>query len=355
MAEIRRYKRGDFEYEYNPRKKCLKAISYIGPTGKGSKATVPSKIEVPEDLTIRWVDHSEILKGKDIENLILEFNVIPQKMPNLHEVIVNGVFTLQVYDCPRLNKVIFNSLTDEPLKIEFRTSPITIEYREGIRYVNKEVAGEGIHAIFGDDVEEIGIIKGGHVTLGKNVKKIAGLKKADFGKNSDSVVPQYDLPTRIDFISAVPPLIGSISPGALAITEIHVPAGSLESFSNHPQWGKAAYIVDEDGNFIDNYVKKHKERLKKLNKVPKDVRYISDEEAKRDKVKSMGVMVHSILGLQRLAKWNPKIVNESSSSVNFIVLIKDLEIKIDIPKEAVIDIWDKIVNRLEFIESYLGS
>lgn len=361
MAE--QYIIDNFEYiPYNS--KSAQVMAYVGPTGPGSVATIPPNIEIDGEVRNVWNGYGTVFKNKPIEKLIWKGNntiCIPD-MPILKEVEIEAdeVYTVKIGNCPELQSVVVKAKIKEPVIINATPlKPLRIEYHHEVRdsetYNGEELklTGDNLHVIFGDEVEEVGIIRGGHVTLGKGVKEVKALKKADFGLRADTSVAEYELPTRIDFLSEVPPVIGTVAPGSMTVTELHVPAGALDAYMSHPQWGKAAYFVEEGGMTVDKYAAKHKVRMKKNQKENEKAQAEAAEKAKKEKVAAMGAMMHSTLATQRLAKWNPKLKYDFSDRLEFLVEVTPLTLELTVPKSAPIDIWDKIVAKLESVEQQL--
>lgn len=330
MAEQRTIS-DDFEYDGN-----MTAVRYVGTTGPGSVATLKSQVE------------NESITGVNVEKIVTirQWNQF-KNMPALKEIeiLVEDADKVQCTDCPQLGRIHFTGKAKYAPEISGNHGHVTIEYDNGLD-LDQEVAGDNIQAVFGDTVEKVGIIRGGHVSLGKSVKEISAMKKAEFGIAADTTVAEYELPTRIDFQTETPPLVGSVAPGAMTVAELHVPAGAIDTYMSHPQWGKAAYFVDTDGKTVDKYASKHKARLKKIQKDRSEVEARAAEEAKAEKVRAMGEIVHATLAAQRLAKWNP----QKKYSSTWIVQVGALGIDVEVPKDAPIEIWDKIVARLEEVE-----
>ena len=185
------------------------------------------------------------------------------------------------------------------------------------------------------------------------MKEIKALKNAAFGLRADTTISEYGLPTRIDFAAAEPPVVGSVAPGSMTQAELHVPAGSLDAYMSHPQWGKAAFFVEEGGKTVDKYAAKHKARLKKIQKDREEAPAKAAEKAKAEKLKAMRDMMHSTLAAQRLAKWNPTGFYYNKKYREITVTVGCLKIELNIPNDAPIGIWDKIVARLEETEEKL--
>lgn len=332
MEDKPRYTVGDFIYEPSIFDDTLDAVEYVGPTGPGSVAIIPASCEVEGHIYKYLYEYDNVL-----ENIFVE------------EVVSEGKTLDKLRSMPILRKVVFECEASRPIKLIDTTHPVTVEYTKGIREFEPftkydefpPIATTGNHAVFGDEVKAIGIVQGGHITLGKNVKSIFAMKKAQFGIEADCSVADYELPTRIDFRSAEPPVIGSLAPGAISITEIHVPKGALEAYISHPQWGKAAYIVEEGGATIDNYAAKHKARLKKLKKEAEK----AIETAKEEKVKALSESTHIMLAQTKLAPWNPEI-KEDERGFEITVYVGSMTINLEISKEAPISVWDTLAEKL---------
>lgn len=343
MADEKRIISGDFEYAGN-----MKALRYIGATGPGSVATIKRYVEV-DGAPLMTRGYDSALAGVNVEKIVTdawcnEF----ENMPALKEIEIlhNDPDKVKCTDCPQLSRIHFAGNAKYVPEICGPHGHVRIEYDNGLD-LDQEVAGDNIHAVFCDTVENVGIIRGGHVTLGKGVKEISAIKKAEFGIAADTTVAEYELPTRIDFMSEIPPIVGTVAPGAMTVAELHVPAGAIDSYMAHPQWGKAAYFVDADGKTVDKYAAKHKARMKKLLKDHTEAEAKAAEKAKAEKVRAMGAMVHATLATQRLAKWNP----QQKYSCTWTVQVGALGIHVEVPEEAPIETWDKIIARLEEVES----
>lgn len=355
MSDNKKIIVGDFEYSVSGDEVSVE--SYVGPAGPGSVATLPENVEI-EGKAINMTSYSYKIENLSIERVIAKDSSYRfRNMPILKdlEIARNNPYSLEVENCPALNSIIIEDQINSPVEFNGDHAPVRIEYRKGIRCTDLEVSGDKIHTVFGDDVEDVGVIRGGHVTLGKSVKEVTAMKKADFGMAADTTVSEYELPTRIDFLSPTPPIVGAVAPGSMTVAELHVPAGALDAYMSHPQWGKAAYFVDADGKTVDKYAAKHKARLKKLQKEREEAEAEAAEQAKAEKVKAMGSMMHSAVGPQRLAKWNPGAVDEWSNSIEIPVNVGELTIQLSVPKDSPIDIWDKIVAELESIEAKLNA
>lgn len=348
---------GDFEYAPRARNNYLglayEAIAYVGPTGPGSVTTIPDKVNIDDWRAFDTYGQLDCLRNLDIEKIIdYQLDSTYINLPALTEIVVAGRWcsSLTVEECPMVEKVIFKKEAGDPIEFKSSHGHVTVEYRAGIDlYSKREVAGDNIHAVFGDEVEEVGTICGGHVTLGKGVKKIKALKKAALGLRADTTIAEYELPTRIDFAATEPPVVGSVAPGSMTQAELHVPAGSLDAYMSHPQWGKAGFFVEEGGKTVDKYAAKHKARLKKIQKDREE----AAAKAKADKIKAMSIMMHSTLAAQRLAKWNPKEALSAASDLAFKVYVSPLVFDVIIPEDAPIGIWDKIVAKIEETEEKL--
>lgn len=350
---------GDFEYSIKD-ERTVRIEAYVGQTGPGSIAVLRENVVVEGQEKRLSNSYTDFLVSQLVEKLVYSggYRMPIKDMPILREVEAesDNLDELIIKNCPALQSVVLKSMINDPVKIEGTSGPVRIEYRKGVKnYENYgeelKLTGDNLHVIIGDEVEEVGIIRGGHITLGKGVKEVKALKKADFGLSADTTVAEYELPTRIDFLSAEPPVVGSLAPGSISVTELHVPAGALDAYMNHPQWGKAAFFVEEGGKTVDKYASKHKARLKKLQKDRDDAQAKAAEQAKKDKVAAMGGMMHSTIAPQRLAKWDPKVGSDWGGKIEFRVTIGSLVIEISVPKDSPIDIWDKIVAKLESIEA----
>ena len=349
---------GVFEYSDDDDSGKVWPVAYVGPEGPGTVLSLPPIIE--EEL----VDGKEVrpstnrclvaLQSKEIEKLIINkigkiFDSYISSLPILKEIELNtdneAVFHIE--RCPKLEKITVNAELRFPVSTFFVPENTCIIYNHSVRNWDKaELDGTKARYIFGDEVEEVGIIRGGHITLGKSVKKIIGLKKADFRTNSFTSVPEYELPLRIDFSTDTPPEIETIAPGSITVAELHVPAGALETYKAHPQWGKAAYFVDAAGNSYDNYASKHKARLKKEAKA-------KEVKAKEEKIQDLGGAVQRTLGSKKLEKYKILSLFEGYKATTFDIEVKDLIVRIEVPNNSPVEIWDKIVNRLNKVEGEL--
>lgn len=366
MAENKTYNIGDFAYSYDADTKKLAVIAYIGATGPGSVATIPATVELPDaNASINTPSRTlllEALKNLDVEKVVVEsgFYVTIKDLPKLKELEVynpDHISSVEIKNCPAISRVTLHSKLSSEIEISDNQQPVTIEYKKGYSNAEKELLSQGFRHIFGDETENIGIIRGGHIVLGKGVKNVTAVKKAEFGIPADITIAEYELPTRIDFLSPEPPVVGSVAPGSISVAELHVPAGALDTYMNHPQWGKAAYFVEEGGKTVDKYASKHKARLKKLRKEQEKAEAENAEKARLEKVKAIGSMAHKTLGEQRLSKWTVTEIDDSdySSNIDFDVKIGELGIRILVPKDAPITIWDNIEKRLETLEGELSS
>lgn len=261
---------------------------------------------------------------------------------------------IEIVNCPKLEVITVEHRIATPIKIEKSGNSVDVEYKDGIEDLDVPVAGNGVHAIFGEGVVRIGIIKGGHITLGKSVREIRAIQKVDEQVSVECMVADYELPTRIDFLSPVPPVIGTIGPNSISHTELRVPSGALENFARHAQWRRAAYIVDADGNTIDNYADKYRKRIEeKLIELKEKERdgYNEIEEAKREKIKALSIVLHKSLGQKHLSKWGEPVYKECWDTLQFFVKINELGYEIKVPLDSSHSIWDKIVDELENIEN----
>ncbi len=338
MLEKTKYTIGDFEFE-SWSESTLEAVAYVGATGAGSVATIPESV-VLEGQILSHIGCEYELRNKQIETVISKANLS------------------ELEDMPALRKVTIHMQNTKPLKLKNIPGPVIVEYLKGIAnyeplWKDEEIApiaGNGVHAVFGDEIEQVGTLRGGHITLGKGIKGIRALKKPEFGITADCTVAEYELPMRLDFLSPTPPTVGSVAPGALTITEIHVPNGALEAYTAHPQWGKAAYIVEEGGKTIDNYVIKHKARLKKLEAEAKD----AHEKAKAEKVKAMSEVASAMLAPQKLAAWNPEI-KENETDYEVKVQVGSLSYQLCVPKDAPLEIWDTLAAQLNVAQTLMAK
>lgn len=363
MAENKKYIEGDFEFTINERG-YIEDVTYNGPTGPGSVATIPGQLIIDgNEFKLVSYYFSRSLKGLSIEKVVSGDEVSIQDMPILKEVEINSPTLLskpfEIYDCPQLLRVVVNCEVME-YGVFRKADKAEIFYNKPFKFnsifnhIDDPITDSNTHVIIGDEVENIGTIRGGHITLGRNVKQIHALKKTDFSTNDYTTVKEYELPTRIDFLSSEPPTVGSVSPMSISIAEIHVPAGALDAYMSHPQWGKAAYFVDADGKTVDKYAAKHKARIKKLNKEREEREAKEADEAKIQKMEAMREMMHSTLCPQRLAKWNPEEFYPSVWTHETSVTVGNLRIHIEIPKDAPVEIYDKIVAKLESVEKELN-
>lgn len=335
--------------------KYVKKAEYIGPTGPGSEAHL--SIRFPDKVIMFPDEFRNAINGINVEKIVFENSTFSlENMPILQEVVIMEDWLWSFVlnrTCPQVRLIDIRGSIREPVAIQGKRDNLTIIYSKDIEELEHEVAGDGIHAVFGDEVVNVGFIRGGHVTLGKGVKQISALKKADMGLAADTTVAEYELPTRIDILSAEPPTVGSVAPGAMTVAELHVPAGALDAYMGHPQWGKAAYFVEEGGKTVDNYAAKHKARLKKLKKESEAAATAAAEKAKTEKVKAIGGMAHSVIGPQKLSKWKILEQKDWSNSLEFTLAVDCLELKLSVPKDAPLDIWDKIVASLDNLDSQL--
>lgn len=357
---------GDFEYSLD-NEVDLRVEAYVGQTGAGSIAVIPKSVNVDGEIKETWKSsYTKAMANQSIEKLILigrKYTTL-EDLPILKEIEIESddLYEVSINNCPELQTVVVKSKIEEPVRFKDTLNhPIKIQYNQGVsraeaRWGGEELklSGDNLHIVFGDEVEDVGIIRGGHVTLGKGLKNIKALKKADLGLRADTTVAEYELPTRIDFLSDVPPVVGSVAPGAMTLAELHVPKGSLEAYMNHPQWGKAAYFVEEGGKTVDKYAAKHKARLKKIQTEREKSEAEAAEKAKKEKVEAMGGIMHSTLATQRLAKWNPKLKEDYYyNGLLYNLEVGPLVLTLGISKSSSIDIWDKIVEKLESVEQEL--
>lgn len=261
---------------------------------------------------------------------------------------------IEIVDCPNLETITVQNRIDVPIEIDKVCKSVTIEYKDGIKDLDVPVARNGVHVIFGGGVVKIGIIKGGHITLGKSVREIKAIQKADAPIPVECMVAEYELPTRIDFLSSEPPVIGTISPNSLSLTELRVPSGALENYATHRQWRRAAYIVDADGNYIDNYAERYRKRIEEALSELKEKESngnLALEAAKQEKIKALSIVLHKSLGIKHLSRWGMPSYRECwDSSLEFHVRINELGYEIEVPLNSSHTIWNKIVAELEKIE-----
>lgn len=205
-----------------------------------------------------------------------------------------------------------------------------------------------IKRLSGPIVEEI---CGGHVVLDADVVGIRNLKKAPEQTDAHTIVAEYALPTRIDFLSPTPPVVGNIEKDSISLCEIHVPAGALQAFLTHRQWGMAAYFVDADGNAVDRNAARHATRLKRASApvAPKKADKSLDR-AKEYKIKQIGAIFQKAQVALRLAQWSPRDISESFYEVTACVTIGHFVLRVSIPKDANMAWWDATVARLEKME-----
>lgn len=362
MSENKQYIIDGFEYNYNPEAKiwgkvepAVNVVAYVGPEGPGSVAVIPDHIVIEGNELFPYGSFEEALRNKKIEKVINLGGRGLSGLPLLKEIDWHkSIFDDdRVANMPMLETITFCEEMYSPASLTEEFRAVKRVYLKGINHLDKEVAGDGIHTIFGDEVENVGTIRGGHVTLGKGVKGISALKKAEFGIDADTTVAEYELPTRIDFLSDVPPTVGGVAPGAMPQTELHVPAGALAAYTKHPQWGKAAYFVDADGKTVDNYAAKHKARMKKVNEERAKADAEATEKAKAEKLTSIGKVAHLAIAPQRLAKWDPSVEESYGDKIMAAVVVKCYRFCIDVKATAPITIWDEVAARLEKIEQQL--
>ena len=341
MSDKKKYVIGDFEYSINVYGAYIE--SYIGPLGPDSVATKPDLV---------------IIEGRErkVQGFITTFvNGIPAVCPTLETLLDEAEYSRIEY-MPLLKKLILTNKRPNSSQIAKCPALSHIVIKNRIKYpVNfldtPNSVRIGIHAVFGDNVEVVGTINGGHITLGKSVKKINAIKKADFGLSADTTVDEYRLPTRIDFLSPTPPDVGTVAPGSISATELHVPVGTLDIYMSHPQWGKAAYFVDADGNTVDKYAKKHKTRHENKSKKAK-----SGTKKEKNGILS-AVLKHAELGKQLLAKWDVELLNEigpTTIGIHFSANLSGLTVEFIVKGDHPVSIWDKIVAEFEYMENKLN-
>lgn len=217
------------------------------------------------------------------------------------------------------------------------------------------------HIIY--ETEAVASLSQGHVTLGEMVKEIVRLEVAD--PLADTSASVHGLPKRIDFLSATPPTIRTVSPGSIAEAELHVPAGTLRTYAEHGQWRQAPVIIDADGRSIVN-TSNLEARLRKFN----EAREIAAEEkrrndermqqqainvAKQEKIRAMGDMIHRTVGPQKLARWNPVVERDLYSTIEYKVQVDCFTLIITLEKSAPLAVWDTIVSQLEFVEKEISQ
>ena len=284
---------GDFEYTNT---NYRVEVKYVGPTGRGSNATIPRDIPVSK-VTDR--DYLSALNGQEIETLVMELSDIVPK------------------DIPALKHIIY-------------------------------------------DVDKVKVLYHGNVTIGKNVKEIDYIERAD---PLGDIVTDYGLPKRIEFLSPVPPTVRTVSPGSISESEIHVPAGAIDVYASHGQWKQAHVFIDADGKTLINKSKlktrleKIKEDREKAEAAFREAEALAlekaKEEAKQEKIITMGSMMHRTLGPSKLAKWSPEILKEWHECFDIKVTVAGLDIEIEVKKNAPPSVWDEISARFELIEKTL--
>lgn len=228
-----------------------------------------------------------------------------------------------------------------PMKVSrpyLSDTPLTIEYLQGVDDLEGEISTPSMHVVFGDEVKEVGVINGGHVSLGKEIKGIRALRKAD---------------VRIDVRSITPPSLGVVSPGAMACVRLHVPVGALEAYASHPQWDNAAEIVEDDvpaaalTEQLRWQVEQYDARLAgALQKIREDI-------AKHLKVKALALQAHEAIGRQKLAKWDVEIM-PSNERLSVKIWFHYIGIEFGVTADHPIEVWDNLIARLEKAEQYLS-
>ena len=282
---------GDFEY---PAEDIWPyTIRYVGPTGRGSVATVPAIVDgrIFDDYK-----YTAALEGKDIETLSLGMELELKNMPSLKHIVYH--------------------------------------------------------------VEKVKAFRQGHVTFGEEVKEIQRMEVAEV--LADTSVSEYGLPKRIDFLSPIPPAIRTVSPGSISEAELHVPSGAIRTYSEHSQWKHAPVFIDADGKTVVNTssLESRLRKLKLAREKAEEEKRIADEkaqekaieEAKQEKIRTMGEVLHRNLGPQRLARWNPEILRDDYYEIRYKVNVGCFTLRITVAKDAPFSVWDKIVSQLEFIE-----
>lgn len=358
----------DFSFTYDKVKETVNVHSYIGPIGNGSVANVPNKILIENSIKeVPVKDFMEVLKGLNVEKV--KFVDVFEKIsildiPSLKEVEITGetkpLRELKIANCPILEKVVINPVIIS-LDIQGNKSQVKVIYEKGCSSTIK-LGTNNLHHIFGDDVTEVPTIYGGHITLGKSVKGIQSIKKGEFGIPADISKPEYELPLRIDFLGETPPIVGRGDTKAIPITEINIPAGALDIYKNHPQWGKAAYIVEEGGQTLDNYADKHSKRLKTLRQkqIKKDKISAELKEIEKQKeVARLNYQRHETLALKHLSNWKfHRLVDriyESYYYINFLVQVGNIGLNFHIPTDYPDEIWEKIALKLKEIEKQMAK
>lgn len=242
----------------------------------------------------------------------------------------------------------------------YRANPVDKEYyeknKDDLRSKFKEtyipITCSDVHVIVEEGVDWVVTIGDcGYITLANSVKTIKHLAKCNFGDYCAPInVPEYQLPLRIDFESPVPPKVKRVDDGSIEFAELRVPAGALDAYAKHKKWGKAAYIMDADGNVIDNYAERHKKRLE-------DLRRAEEEKlaaTKQAKVAEMAAKVHEMIGPMKLAKWNPTNIEteEYIGEETFFatIQVQNMTLQVQVPTSAQPAVWDAIVARLEQLD-----
>lgn len=284
---------GDFEYTSHS---YWTDIKYVGPTGRGSKATIPADIPISK---VSDEDYLKALKEQEIETLVIEgMDIVPKNIPALKHIIY--------------------------------------------------------------DAEKVRTLFHGNVTIGKNVKEIGNIERAD---PLADIVTEYGLPKRIEFLSSIPPTIRTVSPGSISESEIHVPAGAIDVYASHGQWKQALVFIDADGKTLINK-SKLKERLQKIRQEREIAKAAfreaqaaalekAKEEAKQEKIINMGSIMHRTMGPVKLARWSPEITKEWRQSLEMKVSVAGLVVEFEVEKSAPPTVWDKIIERFELIEETL--
>lgn len=341
---------GDFIANYDEKNECYTDVKYDGATGPGSVAVIKT---IPVELCC------DALSGLYVEKVIVDSPYCRlSDMPKLREIEIAEFKDIQLSNLPALESITVTGSAEKLINLHDEFNHVKRIYLKDIQapknqYENnyeRGVAGDGIHAIFGDEVTSVRVIEGGHITLGRNVKSIAALNAARMGIDCGSAVPDYELPTRIDFLSPLPPTIGKLRRDGIFNCELHVPTGALDAYSSHRQWKFAAVIIDEDGKTIDNYAERHRLRMEQRARQLAIKQEKEAKEAKEEKIEAMGKMVHPMQLKTRLAKWHPEL-QDGCSDLSFFVTVNQIKYKFDMPYTSPLSIWDDIVARLEMLES----
>lgn len=235
--------------------------------------------------------------------------------------------------------VIFPIKRKVPLTFTDKYDGSTVVYLKEIEDINKQdVSQEGLHVVFGDDVENVGMINGGHITLGKGVTSVAKLKKAA---------------TRIDFSSPNPPDIATISPGAMKLTELHVPVGSLDAYKSHPKWGKAANIVEEEvACTLDIDVEKFvADSNQQLDNALKEFAF---EKEKIKKAKALAQEAHRLMAAEKLAPFNAD-TELRAGDIHVSLWVGPLRYKFTVSCNSVLEVWDRLAAKFEAAQAKIDA